>query len=146
MAIAPLTVTRADSERHQAMIRGSVGEDQQARIAVDIMGDDGHSRSVEAVLDTGFNGSLSLPTDIVQMLGLQSVGQRTFELANGELFEFDVYLAAVAWHEQTTEVLVLRSEGDPLLGMALLWGSRITFDALDGGEVSIEKVEPAAAW
>ena len=127
------------------MIRGSVGEDQQARIAVDIMGDDGHSRSVEAVLDTGFNGPLSLPTDIVQMLGLQSVGQRTFELANGELFEFDVYLAAVAWHERPTDALVLRSEGSPLLGMTLLWGSRITFDALDGGEVTIEKVEPSAA-
>ena len=71
------------------MIRGSVGEDQQARIAVDIMGDDGHSRSVEAVLDTGFNGSLSLPTNIVhivQMLGLQSVGHARSTVCGPENF------------------------------------------------------------
>lgn len=120
-----------------------MGQDQQARIVVDITGNDGYSRSVETVLDTGFNGSLSLPTEIVQWLGLQSVGQRTFELANGELFEFDVYVAAVAWHEQTIDVLVLSSDGDPLLGMALLWGSRLTLDALDGGEVTIEEREPS---
>ena len=128
------------------MIKGRVGSDQQARIEIDIIDSAGHPRSLEVSLDTGYTGSLSLPTEIVQWLGLPSVGQRTFELANGELFEFDVYLSTVTWHERTTDALVLRSEGSPLLGMTLLWGSRITLDAFNGGEVTIEEVEPAAAW
>lgn len=127
------------------MIKGRVGSDQQARIEIDIIDSAGHPRSLKVSLDTGFTGSLSLPAETVQRLGLPSVGQRTFELANGELFEFDVYLATVTWHERPTDALVLKSEGSPLLGVTLLWGSRMKLDALDGGEVTIEEVEPSAA-
>ena len=34
-------------------------------------------------------------------------------------------------------------DSDPLLGMALLWGSRVTLDALNDGEVAIEELSPA---
>ena len=43
-------------------------------------------QSVELVLDTGFTGYLTLPPESISQLELTSVGQRTFELANGELF------------------------------------------------------------
>ena len=58
------------------------------------------------------------------------MGRRTFELANEEWFEFEAYLAAVSWHEQLTDALVLRSDSDPLLGMALLRGGRGTLYAV----------------
>ena len=35
---------------------------------------------------------------------------------------------------------MLESGSAPLLGMTLLWGSRIVVDALDNGEVTIEQV------
>ena len=94
------------------------------------------------VLDTGFTGYLTLPADSIRLLGLQPVGQRTFELANGELSEFEVYLGSVSWHGRPTDVLVLQSDGVPLLGMTLLWGSRITVDALIGGAVEVEELAP----
>jgi clan AA aspartic protease len=96
---------------------------------------------VEVILDTGFTGYLTLPAETIRQLGLASVGRRTFELANGELFEFEAYLASVSWHENLTDALVLRSDSDPLLGMTLLWGSRVTLDAIAQGEVSIEDLE-----
>ena len=52
------------------------------------MDDEGRLRSVEAILDTGFAGYMTLSPESIHQLGLPSVGQRTFELANGELFEF----------------------------------------------------------
>ena len=126
------------------MIRGKVSGNQQALIAVDIMDGEGRPRSVEVVLDTGFTGYLTLPSESISQLGLPSVGQRTFELANGELFDFQVYLGAVSWHGRPSDVLVLQSDSVPLLGMALLWGSRVTMDALNDGEVGIEDLSPAS--
>ena len=112
-------------------------------VAVDIMDGKGRPRSMEVVLDTGFTGYLTLPPESIRQLGLPSVGQRTFELANGELFEFQVYLGSVSWHGRPSDVLVLQSDSVPLLGMTLLWGSRVTMDALNDGEVTIEELRPA---
>ena len=96
---------------------------------------------IEVILDTGFTGYLTLPTESIQELGLPSVGRRTFELANGELFEFEVYLAAVLWHGRVSDALVLKSDSAPLLGMTLLWGSRVTQDALTDGDVTITELD-----
>ena len=125
------------------MIRGKVTGDQQALVTVDIMDGDDLLQPIEVILDTGFTGYLTLPTDSIQELGLPSVGRRTFELANGELFEFEAYLAAVSWHGRLSDALVLKSDSAPLLGMTLLWGSRVTVDALTDGQVTIEELEPA---
>ena len=125
------------------MIRGKVSGNQQALVTVEIMDGEGRLQSLEAILDTGFTGYLTLPTESIQRLGLPSVGQRTFELANGELFEFEAYLAGVSWHGRLSDALVLKSDSAPLLGMTLLWGSRVTVDALTDGEVTIEELTPA---
>ena len=95
-------------------------------VTIEIMDAEGRLRPVEVVLDTGFTGYLTLPPETIRQLGLTSVGQRTFELANGELYEFETYLAQVSWHARLTDAVVLRSDSEPLLGMALLWGSRVT--------------------
>ena len=125
------------------MIRGRVSGNQQALIAIDIMDGAGQPRSLEVVLDTGFTGYLTLPSESIRQLGLSSVGQRTFELANGELFDFQVYIGSVSWHGRPSDVLVLQSDSVPLLGMTLLWGSRVCMDALNDGEVTIEELSPA---
>ena len=142
MAIARHTGTPAVSGCLNTVISGRVTSDQQALVAVDIFDGDGRPRSVEVILDTGFTGYLTLPQESIIHLGLPSVGQRTFELANGELFDFQVYLGSVSWHGRPSDVVVLQSDGAPLLGMALLWGSRVTMDALSDGEVGIEELPP----
>ena len=126
------------------MISGEVRGDRQALVTIEIIDAEGRPRPVEAVLDTGFTGYLTLPEETIRQLGLSSVGRRTFELANGELFEFEAYLASVSWHGRLTDALVLRSGSEPLLGMTLLWGSRVTLDAIAQGEVRIEPLEAVA--
>ena len=125
------------------MIRGRVSGNQQALIAIDIMDGEGRPRSLEVVLDTGFTGYLTLPFESIRQLGLPSVGQRTFALANGELFDFEVYIGSVFRHGRPSDVLVLQSDSVPLLGMTLLRGSRVCVDALSDGEVTIEELSPA---
>lgn len=126
------------------MIRGKVSEDLQPLVTVGIIDGEGRPQSLEVILDTGFTGYLTLPTKSIQRLELPSVGQRTFELANGELFEFEAYFASVSWHGRLSDALVLKSDSAPLLGMTLLWGSRVTLDALTDGEVAIKELAPAS--
>ena len=64
-------------------------------------------------------------------------------MANGEIFEFEVYIGSVSWHRRPSDMLVLQSDSIPLLGMTLLWDSRVTVDALNDGEVTIEDMSPA---
>ncbi len=120
------------------MIEGTVTGNQQALVTIEVIGGNDSSLSLDAMVDTGFGGYLTLPADAIRQLGLRPVGRRTFELANGELFDFEAYLGAVRWHGQPTESLVLKSNGVPLLGMTLLWGSRIVVDVLTDGKVTIE--------
>ena len=124
------------------MLRGTVSGDQRALITVDIIGEQGLLEPIDAVLDTGFNGYLTLTTESILRLGLPFVGHRVFELANGESVTFEGYLATVWWHEVLRDALVLKSDAEPLLGMTLLWGSRITIDASPNGEVTIEELTP----
>ena len=124
------------------MIKGKVSGNQRASITVEILDSEDRLQSVEAILDTGFTGYLTLPQESIRQLGLRSVGQRTFEPANGDLFDFQVYLGSVSWHDRANDVLVLESDSVPLLGMTLLWGSRVTLDASTGGEVAIEELPP----
>lgn len=140
MGIAQRIGMSADFKCLSAMIKGRVDGNQQALVTIDIADGEGSIQSIETVLDTGFSGYLTFPTKSIQQLGLRSVGLRTLELANGELFEFEAFLAAVSWHGRLREFLVLGSESVPLLGMTLLWGSRATVDALTNGEVLIEEL------
>jgi hypothetical protein len=50
----------------------------------------------------------------------------------------DMFLGAVRWEGQLREGIVLAADGMPLVGMALLSGSRVCLDIIDGGRVTIE--------
>ena len=71
-------------------------------------------------------------------LQLPFAGHRRGTLADGSVTRLDVYLGSVVWHGQPKDVLISQAAGTPLVGMSLLWGSRVGFDAHDGGAVTIE--------
>lgn len=52
------------------MIRGEVSADREARIRFQVYGTEGREEEVEAVLDTGFTGFLTLPPAMISALGL----------------------------------------------------------------------------
>jgi hypothetical protein len=52
--------------------------------------------------------------------------------------ELDVHLGGVVWHGDEREILVIQADGDPVIGMALLDGSRVVLHVEDNGEVLIE--------
>jgi len=52
----------------------------------------------------------------------------------------DYHEGRILWHGRELDVAVLASNGDPLVGMALLDGSRLTVDAAPDGPVRVEEL------
>ena len=51
-----------------------------------------------------------------------------------------MYLAKVLWHGQEQDVLALQADGGPLIGMSLLYGSRLVLEVIDNGDVTIDSL------
>lgn len=125
------------------MISGRI-RNCEAIIELEVSGFGEPPQSIEAVIDTGYNGYLTLPTHLVTALRLTFAGHRRGTLADGSVTRLDVYLASVLWHGQQTDVLVSQTAGTPLVGMSLLEGSRLTMSVLEGGDVTIDELPKGA--
>ena len=96
---------------------------------------------VDAVIDTGFTGFLSLPPAIIKSLGLPWSFRDFGTLGDGSEVVFDMYVATVIWDGQTQLIDVAESEAAPLVGMSLLYGFKIKIEAVEGGIVTIEPLK-----
>ncbi len=110
----------------------------EAVVTVPLQGPAGQTQEVEAVIDTGFNGYLTLPPAVVADLGLPVVGEAEAVLADGGEAVFDVYGATVLWDGQPRFVESGSVGIDPLVGMALLDGHDLNIEVERGGRVVIE--------
>jgi clan AA aspartic protease len=95
---------------------------------------------MNALVDTGFNGWLTLPTKLIASLGFSWYTDGQGVLADGATTLFDVFAAEVLWDGQPRRVFVSQLDSEPLIGMSLLNGFRIVIDAVDGGTVQIERL------
>lgn len=73
-------------------------------------------------------------------LGLTYHSQVIAMLADGSSVALRRHEAIVDWNGQARDVLVLETEGGPLVGMSLLYGSRMTLDIVEGGVVMIDTI------
>lgn len=120
------------------MLTGTVSDELQAWVTVEILDSNGQSHPVEVVLDTGFNGDLALPATIIRQLGLLEDIRRPAVTATGDRVILMTFRATVLWNGQSLSVQVVEADSEPLLGMELLLGSRVTFDVREGGLVTVE--------
>ena len=120
------------------MITGEVNVHHEATIRLPVRDADGREQEVEAILDTGFNGSLTLPPAVIPALGLPWRSRGLVILANGTADQCDIYVATVIWDGTPRNILVEAAETDPLVGMALLYGHDVRMQVVQGGRVSIE--------
>ena len=120
------------------MITGKINANREAIIQLEVIGSNQKREKVEAVIDTGFNGYLTLPNDLINYLKLQPAGSRRAALGDGNIVVLDMYLAKALWHGQEQDVLALQADGGPLIGMSLLYGSRLVLEVIDNGDVTID--------
>jgi clan AA aspartic protease len=125
------------------VITGVINADREAILPLEVIGTGGARQEVTFTIDTGFNGYLTLPEPLITSLGLSLVGNRRATLGDGSIVTFDTFLASVDWDGSEREVLVLQADVNAVLGMALLYGSRVTIDVVDGGVVAFETIQGA---
>jgi clan AA aspartic protease len=119
------------------MITGVVTASREATIRLRVRGPHGLEQEIDAVIDTGFNGWLSLPSRLITALGLVWLTRGRALLADGSEEEFDVYSGTVLWDGQPLRIPIDEAETDPLVGMSLLYGHELHIQVVDGGSVTI---------
>ena len=120
------------------MIEGVVTDAREAVLKLLVWGPEGRQREIEAVIDTGFSGFLTVTPRLASELGLVFEGQARATLADGSQTVFSYYGVSVRWDGRERYVEAGAADTAPLVGMQLLEGHSLCMDIKDGGQVVIE--------
>ena len=122
---------------------GIVNDAMEATVTLNVMADNDESIPIAFVVDTGATGDISLPQSIIDSLDLalaEDTDNVVITLADGTTGPGRLYLARILWHDRIRHIEVVNLEGAPLVGMALLYGSNLSVDAVPGGLVAITEL------
>ena len=119
------------------MITGQVNARNEAIILVQVYDALGNLVELEATVDTGFSGYLTLPAVTIIQMQLFYDRTETYTLGDNNDVALGVYRATLSWDGQDRAVFVLSTESDPLIGMLSLRGYSLFIDVVDGGNVRI---------
>ena len=120
------------------MIEGAVNAHYEAVVHLTLLDSSGQTRDIDAVIDTGYNGFLTMPPRLVAELGLTRLGQKSLILANGSRDIFDTYGVTVLWDGQSRFVDADEADATPLVGMSMLDSHSLYVEVEDGGRVLIQ--------
>jgi clan AA aspartic protease len=112
----------------------------EALIRLTIRGSRGREQAIDAVVDSGYTGWLTLSPTVIAALHLrwQTFGRGI--LADGSASTFDVYQAKVVWDGRLRRVFVDEFDATPLVGMSLLRGYEHKRQVRARGKVTIKRL------
>jgi clan AA aspartic protease len=122
------------------MITGIVNADFEPIIPLSICGSDGKVYTQDAIVDTDFNGWLSLPPDLISELNLKWKRRGRAILGDGSECIFNVYEAVLVWDGNFLTIPIDEADSEPLVGMSLMEGYQLMVQVFEGGYVELSKV------
>ena len=126
------------------MISGIVTAEIEAVVALRVRGPRNREFTTEVVIDTGFIGFLTFPSNVIADLELPFAGVTIAQLGDGSMVRTNTFKVWILWDGNELEARVLEADGGVLLGMSLLYGQRLTMDILEGGAVTITPLRELA--
>jgi clan AA aspartic protease len=120
------------------MMQGIVDQNCEATIRLVVGNVDSQRQMIDAAIDTGFTGFLTLPSSVLADLNLRAYRREEGILGDGSTCVFDVYRGLVIWDGELRRIDINESDTEPLVGMSLLYGYRMQLDAIEGGTVTIQ--------
>jgi clan AA aspartic protease len=117
------------------VICGIVNANLEATIPLHIVGPNGLRHEITAIIDTGYNGALTLPHATVLALALMPSASRMVTLGDASQRVLDFYTANIHWEGRVRRIRVLCVEGSPLVGTVLLQGYKLEANFTPGGAV-----------
>ncbi len=124
------------------MIRGVVTR-HEGIVRLSVFGRRGQREAVEAVVDTGYDGFLTLPPTMIRELELEWLTDGHAILADGSECLFDLYEGEVLWDRRRILIRIDASDATPLIGMRLLEGFELTMQIRQEGPVVIRRMKPS---
>jgi clan AA aspartic protease len=111
------------------MIQGSVDQNLQAKVPVSILDKADKISTLDAVVDTGFSGHLSISVYELHKINLIFSHSQKFELGDGRIVRQKVFLGQIIFDNQKLAANVLVSKSrDTLIGTALLTNKKLEID------------------
>ena len=120
------------------MIEGFVNANREAIVPLSLRGPEGQTRQVNAVIDTGYSGALTLPPALVAELDLPYVFSSKATLADNTEVGFRVHRVTALWDSGPRHVEADAVGSTPLVGMLLLDGHDLSIQVRNGGRVVIQ--------
>lgn len=121
------------------MINGTV-VGLQARMSITLYPPGRVAVEIECVVDTGFEGFLTLPTTVVEDLALPYLAPIDANLADNSRIVTSVHQGIVLWNGVERVIPVLAMGRRPLLGTALLEDCHLGIDFYEGGTVLVDEI------
>ncbi|MYC35867.1 MAG: clan AA aspartic protease [Chloroflexi bacterium] len=113
----------------------------EAVVSLSLQGAEGQTQDIEAVVDTGYTGFLTLPPALVDELELPFAYVGRAFLANDDQVEFHVHDVTLLWDGEPRDIEADATGSTPLVGMLLLNGHDLKIQVGDGGRVIIQARE-----
>ncbi len=118
-------------------MRGVVNARREAIVTLRVRGPSGSEFDIDTLIDSGYTGSLVLPSSIIAKLGLISQLGGKARLADGSIHQFPIYRAELFWDGDWQLVVISALGDEALLGMSLLAGHELRVEVVPGGVVEI---------
>ena len=79
----------------------------------------------EAIIDTGFNGFISIPHKIIDKTAWLFIGYESYELASGEIIKDKVYLGEIIFCGEREKTYILSNKTNDILIGTKLFSNKI---------------------
>jgi predicted aspartyl protease len=119
------------------MIHGRFSDKFEAVLEIRLRGSNGVVLRREDMIDSGYNGTLTLPVVDVAALELEYKGGGRATMADGAIVAFDIFTAEILWEGVWRPIPVSAVGEGALVGMRLLEDHRLSMDVRPGGTVEI---------
>jgi clan AA aspartic protease len=113
---------------------------REAYVRLTLLGSRGRQLEIDALVDSGYTGWLTLPSAITATLNLPWETTGRGVLADGSVSAFDVYRAKVIWDGRARSIFVDEFDATPLIGMSMLRGFEYRMEVRARGPVTIKRI------
>jgi clan AA aspartic protease len=122
------------------MIVGRVERAREALIDLSLHEPGGGTLFIMAAIDTGFDGYLTLPPDLIQALAAPLIGIGRAILADGRPTLLPVHEVTLDWDGRPLTIEANAAVTTPLVGMLLMRGYELRIQVSDPGRVQLERL------
>ena len=102
------------------MTRGEINPFRYGEVEVTVRGCGRPDRTFKAIIDTGFDGGISLPLNLITELDLPYFDRKPSVVFGGTEVKFDIYWAIVLLAGLEIPASAIAADNPPIIGMSLL--------------------------